>query len=309
MRFKSKEMEQELRTRGHPNHFQSQPRVTTHEWDMLQTLDPRTLLYTQVRTGNNGIWSGAVADITREIESVPQLLHNLRTVQRNVAPTTHATCLLMPSQGFFKIVMRDMVDATDAEVHAHMKEAARNFQQYVVDGDFQTMPAMADQEAQDWDLDGALGCLDSFYVLEALPAGWDVTGGTGPFKLLFKCSCPDFFKNAICHHALLASMVCDPKIRMPIRYHGVTVQNRRRRGRPSGKGSEYGDVGEAKARARIALQEGYKPPKVRSGHAIYFCLFAVKFRFYYAGYIPSGRSGFGRRRPRPPPPRSACTGR
>ena len=83
---------------------------------------------------------------------------------------------------------------------------------------------------------------------------------------------------------------------MPIRYHGVTVQSRRRRGRPSGKGTEYGDVGEANARARIALEEGYKPPKVRNGHAIYFCLFAVKFRFYYAGYIPSARSGFGRRR-------------
>ena len=133
IRYKSKELEQDLRTRGYPNHFQSQPRVTTHEWDLLQTLDHRTLLYTQVRTGNNGIWSGAVADIVREVDLEPQLLHNLATVQRNVAPTTHATCLRMPSQAFMKVVMREMVDATDAEVHAHMKAAAKTYERYMIE--------------------------------------------------------------------------------------------------------------------------------------------------------------------------------
>ena len=58
-------------------------------------------------------------------------------------------------------------------------------------------------------------------------------------------------------------MVCtNPAIRVPASL-GVTIQDRRRRGRPGGKGSEIGDVGVAKARDRIELEKEYTLPNVR----------------------------------------------
>ena len=55
----------------------------------------------------------------------------------------------------------------------------------------------------DWTLEEALGCCESFYVLEALPQKWSNMH-------LCKCKCPECFKSASCMHVLLAGMVCDP---------------------------------------------------------------------------------------------------
>ena len=52
---------------------------------------------------------------------------------------------------------------------------------------------------------------ESFYVLEALPMLWNLIH-------LFKCNCSICFTNESCTHVLLASMVCYPKIEIPLRY-------------------------------------------------------------------------------------------
>ena len=58
-----------------------------------------------------------------------------------------------------------------------------------------------------------------------------------------------------------AGMVCDPSILVPSKNLGTTLQRRRARGRLSTKGSEVGDAGEARARARIVLQAEYRAPR------------------------------------------------
>ena len=43
-----------------------------------------------------------MADITAEVDNMQQLIGNLGRVELTVAPNTHATVLLMPSQAFMK---------------------------------------------------------------------------------------------------------------------------------------------------------------------------------------------------------------
>ena len=249
----SKKLQAELAIAGHPNAFPSTPKTTTAEWDLLQTFDYRTLLCTQVLKGNTAVWQSAVADITAEVSDVAGLLRNLAGVRRTVSPTTHATVLLMPSQAFMKTVLEQNPDISNAELVAVMSHAAKTYARYLVNGHLQN-PSPA---GTDWTLEEALGCCESFYVLEALPHKWSSMH-------LFKCNCPECFKCASCVHVLLAGMVCDPSIRVPSKNLGITLQRRRARGRPSTKGSEVGDAGEARARARIALQAEYRAPKVCS---------------------------------------------
>lgn len=52
MKGASKELEAKFRSMKHPNRFPSAPQATTKEWDMLQSFDHRTLLYTLVRSAN-----------------------------------------------------------------------------------------------------------------------------------------------------------------------------------------------------------------------------------------------------------------
>ncbi len=99
--------------------------------------------------------------------------------------------------------------------------------------------------------------MESFHVLEALPEKWSDNH-------LFKCNCDSegCFKNASCHHVLMASWVVDPRAECTDRYLGMHIQQRRKRGRPSKKSSELGDAGEARCRARLELQAQYKVPQV-----------------------------------------------
>ena len=108
-----------------------------------------------------------------------------------------------------------------------------------------------------YDLNTALGFYESFHLLECLDTRWSP-------EHLFKCNCPEFFKRASCCHSLLVGMACDVRIKVPSPYRGETLQQRRKRGRPSAKGSELGDEGEARARDRIALQKEYVPPQVHT---------------------------------------------
>ena len=201
---------------GHPNAFPSTPKTTTTEWDLLQTFHYRTLLCTQVLKGNAAVWQSAVADITAEVSDFAGLLRNLAGVKRTVSPTTHATVLLMPSQAFkfMKTVLAenpDISNVANAQLVAVMSDAAKMYARYFVNGYLQN-PSPA---GTDWTLDEALGCCESFYVLEALPQKWSNMH-------LFKCNCPECFKSTSCVHVLLAGMVCDPSIRVPSKNLGIT---------------------------------------------------------------------------------------
>ena len=74
--------------------------------------------------GNAAVWQGAVADITADVSDVRGLLSNLAQVKRPVAPTTHATVLLIPSQAFMKMVFEENPDISNANLVQHMAAAA-----------------------------------------------------------------------------------------------------------------------------------------------------------------------------------------
>ena len=98
MKGASKPLEARLELAGHANLFPSAPVVTTKEWDLLQTYDHRTLMCTVALCGTGGVWRTAVADITAEVED-----HDMQQrIRRTVAPNSHATVLLKPSQAFMK---------------------------------------------------------------------------------------------------------------------------------------------------------------------------------------------------------------
>ena len=57
-------------------------------------------------------------------------------------------------------------------------------------------------------------------------------------------------------------MTCNAAIRVPATCLGVTIQGRHRRGRQSARGSDVGDVADARVRMRLELGEEYRLPKV-----------------------------------------------
>ena len=244
-------LEARLALDGHPNFFPSTPVVKTKEWDLLQTYDRRTLLCTTALQGAGGVWRSAVADITADAEDMQQVIHNLLVVQRNVSPTTHATVLLMPSQALIKLLLRKHPDITNQELIGLVQQSADVYAGYYVHDD---LPDPA-PNGEPWSMEAALGCLEAFYLLEALSKRWS------PY-LYYKCNCQACFKTGACTHSVLASMVSHPEIRVPSHCLGATVQGRRKRGRPSGKGSDIGDVAEVRARVRSELERAYKLPQV-----------------------------------------------
>ena len=251
MKGASKALEARLELAGHANFFPSAPLVHTKEWDLLQTYDHRTLMCTVALRGTGGVWRTAVADITAEVEDMQQLIGNLGSVRRTVAPNSHATVLLMPSQAFMKRTLDAHPEFTNEELVREVQKAADVYARYYVQGTLHE-PA---PDGQEWSLEAALGCFESFYVLEALPQRWSPCH-------LFKCNCLECFKTASCVHCILASMVCNPAIRVPATCLAATIQGRRRRGRPSARGSDVGDVAEARARERVELGKEYRLPKV-----------------------------------------------
>ena len=216
MKGASKALEARLELAGHANFFPSAPDVNTKDWDLLQTYDHRTLLCSVALHGSGGVWRSAVADITAEVEDMQQLIYNLAVIKRTVAPTSHATVLLMPSQGFIKHLLKAHPDIANDELVEIVEAAAHVYARYYVNGSLQD-PA---PDEEPWSLPAALECFESFYVLEALLQRWSPCH-------YFKCNCPECFKSGSCVHSLLASMVCHPEIRVPSKSLGVTVQGPR----------------------------------------------------------------------------------
>ena len=100
------------------------------------------------------MWQIAVADITAEVSDVTG----------TVAPTTQSIVLLMPSQAFMETMLAENPDISNAQLVAHMSNAAKTYARYFVNRNLQN----PSHTGADWTLDEALGCYVSFYVLEAL---------------------------------------------------------------------------------------------------------------------------------------------
>ena len=251
MKGASKELAAKLELAGHPNMFPSTPVATTAEWDLLHTLDYRTLLCCNVQRCNAAAWNSAISAIYDEVDDIGSLLGNLREVPRTVSPSKDATVLFMPSQAAIRTFLMDSPEATAQELMAHTAQTQRMYTKFFIEQNYgPPIPG-----GTEYDLDEALGLYESVHVLEGLSKRWSPVH-------LFKCNCPEFFKSALCVHSRLAGMACDSKIKVPASSLGITIQSRRKRGRPSTKGSELGDAGEARARARLALQSEYRVPKV-----------------------------------------------
>ena len=197
-----------------------------------------------------------------------QLISNLARVKRTVAPNTHATVLLMPSQAFMKRTLEAHPLITNDALIREVENAADVYARYYIQGTLQD-PA---PDGEQWSLEAALGCFESFYVLEALPQRWSPCH-------LFKCNCPECFRTESCMHCILASMVCNAAIRVQATCLGVTIPGRRRHGRPSARGSDVGDIPEALARERIELGKEYRLPKVSP------CMLLTNFGFYLSACI------------------------
>jgi len=247
----SRQMEADLELAGHPNKFPSVPSASKFDWDMLQSIDYRTLLCTHCHVGTRSSWEEGISLIYDDtVESVSTLLSSLAETPRTIHPTTDARVLLMPTQRLLTGLLLEYPDDSNAELVRKVRMFTENFVTHFIDGGL---------GGAGWVLDDALHLYECFHVLESLDTRWSPNH-------LFKCNCSEFFKRASCHHCLLAGMACDMRIRVPGKYRAETVQQRRKRGRPSAGACEVGDAGEARARARIALQQQYIPPQVWQFH-------------------------------------------
>ena len=236
----SHDVEAQLANAGHSNAFPSKPAAANLEWDLVQVMDMHTLLLTMTLNVSATDWTAAVRKLCKDVTGFDDLRRNLDTVSRTIHPTTHATVILWPTQHYVK----SLKAMSDMEAIAAAKAKGFQFEKCIIKGQMAGL-----------DLISALDLLESFHVLEALPVKWGKNH-------LFKCNCELCFKNASCPHVVFASWVVDPTAGCPDRYLGTHIQQRRKRGRPSAKASEIGDVGEAWCRARLSLQEQYKAPQV-----------------------------------------------
>ena len=102
---------------------------------------------------------------------------------------------------------------------------------------------------------GALDVYESFHFYEALPTLWSSNH-------LFWCNCPTCFTHASCAYVMLASMLCDPQIEIPVQFVLKMFKLLSKRGRPamSGQNAEVGDVEEEESKK--VHYEGYKVPRV-----------------------------------------------
>ena len=165
-------------------------------------------------------------------------------MERRVSLTSHAAVLLMPTQNFIRQLM-DTLD-TACEPAGEFTMRAAKFQSIFIENNLDSRDTITE----------ALEGYESFHVLEALPTRWS------PIHR-FKCNCRSCFTHALFHtHVLLASMVCDPKIEIPLQYVTATFQIRGKRGRPARSG-EQGKGGDAEEEARKKVHgKGYEVPSV-----------------------------------------------
>ncbi len=188
------------------------------------------------------MWKKAVESVSEGVSDMQELLASLKSVERKVAPTTHATVLLMPTKKQLKAILdRDpTIDARAMAVQVRIR--SEQFKEWYM-GTVKTASGLT--------LSEALDLYEDFHILEALPQRWSS-------HHMFKCNCPCCFKNASCAHVLLASMLCDKRIEVPMQYVDAALQYRRRGpGRPTAKGKgrsrEEKEVAELQSREQSGL--------------------------------------------------------
>ena len=169
-------------------------------------MHPYTLVCTVSLTEREHTWRNAMRQVsgvqkgTITVKAMRDIVHNLGVPDRKISPTSHAGVLLMPSQALMRRIslsngstadVRLLTDAVQKEVEA--------FRATTIDG------AMHYEQ----DIDNLLSLYESFHILNALPAKWSK-------EHLFKCKCTMCFQRASCQHVVLAGMVVDERIKMPI---------------------------------------------------------------------------------------------
>jgi len=260
MKSAARQLQANLLLAGHPNQFPSKPVASKMDWDRVQDMHYRTLLCTNVHVGSRAAWEKGIASIYGdEVKDTRSLLSGLANAERTIHPTTDATVLLMPTQKLLKLLLLDDPDINDAALIAEVRTHSAAYVSYYIQG------RKTNTVGRPYTLDEALLIYETFHVLESHDARWSKSH-------LFKCNCDVHFKRASCSHCLLAGMACDARIKLPSQYRGDTVQQRRKRGRPSSKGTEIGDEGEARARERIALQKEYVMPQVNAHIRMSCCM-------------------------------------
>ena len=139
----------------------------------------------------------AVGDICSSdvCSTVGDLFANLKSVKRAICRTTHAKVLLFPSQS---LIREAGIGMTDEGLIAFCNRRAQEFERYFIQGHHDNRS-----------IQEALKLYGSFYILEALEEKWS------------EChmfNCPRCFQWAGRHHAVLATMVCDPNVVCPMKY-------------------------------------------------------------------------------------------
>ena len=99
------------------------------------------------------------------------------------------------------------------ELVGEVEKATEVYARYFVNDD---LPDPA-PDGLPWSLEAALGCFESFYILEALPHRWIHWQCH-----LFKHNSPKYFKFASCVHCILARILCNTVVRAPATSLGVT---------------------------------------------------------------------------------------
>ena len=129
------------------------------------------------------------------------LVRNLEEQEPRVSLTSHNPILLMPTQKFMRTMLE--IENAFAPTRPFTIRTAQFFRIFVENG------------ISSESITEALDVYVSFHVLEALPTPWS------PIHLL-KCNCSTCFTHASYAHVLLASMVCDHKIEIPVQYVSST---------------------------------------------------------------------------------------
>jgi hypothetical protein len=108
------------------------PKAESGDWDLLQTLDVRTLLFTDVVSGDGAVWDSAVASICADVENFSQLADKLYRVKRTVSPTTHARNLIMPTQSLIKRLLKENPEADNTSLLRFVQECADDFKHHFI---------------------------------------------------------------------------------------------------------------------------------------------------------------------------------
>jgi hypothetical protein len=100
----------------------------------------------------------AVAELCANCTTSPDLLQNLKTVQRTICRTSHARILLFPAQD---LIHEAGDDVTDEELIVFCENRAHEYEEYYIKGN-----------PDDRTLQEALLLYGSFYILESLDVKW-----------------------------------------------------------------------------------------------------------------------------------------